>query len=233
MNKGKTNLSLRLSTIVDMVENASVVADIGCDHGFVSIELINRGKAERVIACDINKGPLEAADFNIGQAGLKDRIETRLSDGLHKITCEDKTDAVVIAGMGGRLVTKILSEGKSILENVKQLVLEPQSELAVVRKFLRENGFFIAKEEFIFDAGKYYWIMDARKGSVETESDELQKIYDTYSEYLIKKKDPLLLECLEHGIVVNEQYLEGIKTESRGPLIKKIGEIKKTIELMK
>ncbi len=233
MNKGNISRSKRLSSIVDITEPAGVIADVGCDHGFVSIELVNRNKAKHVIACDINKGPLEAAVRNISEAGLSGSIETRLSDGLHKIKPDDKIETVIIAGMGGRLVTKILSEGKDLLENVSQLVLEPQSELFAVRQFIRENRFCIVKEEFVFDAGKYYWIIDARRGeSPEPAEDEIQRIYDNYSEYLIKKKDPLLLEYLEKGIRINEEYLKGIAPEKQGSLLEKIGELKKTIELM-
>ncbi|MBP5454150.1 MAG: SAM-dependent methyltransferase, partial [Lachnospiraceae bacterium] len=156
------NLSQRLTKVKNTVINCETVCDIGCDHGFVSISLIKEGKAKRVIACDINKGPLEAAKENVSKEDLSNQIELRLSDGLSQVTLKDKPDSIVIAGMGGALMCKILTEGSLVASSANQLVLQPQSEIFLVRKWLRENGFYIENEDFLKDMGKYYVIMDAR-----------------------------------------------------------------------
>ena len=120
-------LSLRMETVKNTVNPCNTACDVGCDHGFVSIALVQEGIAKHVIACDINKGPLQAAADNIAAVGLSEAIETRLSDGLHKVTPEDAPDTVIIAGMGGALTIKILSEAADVLKSVSQLVLQPSS----------------------------------------------------------------------------------------------------------
>lgn len=229
MNKEKTILSDRMQAVFDMVLPCKTAADIGCDHGFVSIALVREGIAEKVIACDVNAGPLKAASQNISAAGLTDKIETRLSDGLHEINFNDEIETIVIAGMGGKLMVKILSEGEEILKNVKQLVLQPQSELFLVRKYIRDVGFHIEKEKFIKDEGKYYWIMDIRKGLTDKNISELD---DLFSGYLIEKKDSLLKEYVEGAIKLNEGYLKGISFEKQDELLKKNRQLRNVLDLL-
>lgn len=229
MNKEKTNLSERMQAVFDMVEPCDTAADIGCDHGFVSIALVKEGIAKKVLACDVNEGPIKAATQNVRQAGLSDSIETRLSDGLHKIKTDDCVDTLIIAGMGGRLMIKILSEGEEILKNVRQLVLQPQSELFLVRKYIRDIGFYIEKEKFLKDEGKFYWVMDIRKGETQKEVSEID---DLFSGYLIAGRDPLLKEYLEGSISMNESYLANIAPEKQGELIRKTEQLKQALLLM-
>ncbi len=232
------NLSLRLAAVKNMVVPAGVVYDIGCDHGYVSIELALSRGAGKVYACDVNEGPLKAAALNIEAAGLSDVIETRLSDGLHNIDNADAPDAIVIAGMGGRLMSRILTEGKETVMKASQLVLQPQSEIFLVRKWLRDNGFSIYREQSVLDSEKYYFVIDARKSSDETAggcnvSDaDLQEIYDNYSFYLIDKKDSLLKEYLKRNLANNLRYLEGIELSRQEPLLRENRLIKRALELM-
>ncbi len=209
------NLSDRLNIVSNTVIPCDTACDIGCDHGYVSIDLLRRGIAKKVIACDINKGPLLQADANITAAGFRKSIETRLSDGLHNVTAEDAPEVVIAAGMGGRLMMRILEEGRHACKRVKQFVLQPQSELFLVRGWLRENGYKIVREEMVLDAGKYYFVMDARVGESPVYEPSLQKLYDTYSEYLIKTKNPVLKEYLKRGLEVNNTYLNSMD-QSKG-----------------
>lgn len=226
------SLSDRLLCVKNTVEACRTACDVGCDHGFVSIELVKTGVAERVIACDINKGPLEAAAGNIAACNLSDKIETRLGDGLKKISVSDRAEAIIIAGMGGGLMAKILEEGKAVVMAAGQLVLQPQSEIFLVRKWLRNNGYTIVKEQMLIDMGKYYVIIDARPGGYSYEDDSLTEVYDTYSEYLIKHKDKTLKEYLEHSVSINSGYLSGIEEAKKGTLLKKIELMKKALFLM-
>ncbi|MBR6003287.1 MAG: SAM-dependent methyltransferase [Lachnospiraceae bacterium] len=226
------NLSLRLTKVKDTVLKCDTVCDIGCDHGYVSISLIEEEKAKKVIACDINKGPLEAAKENVSKKNLSGKIELRLSDGLSQVSPADHPDSIVIAGMGGALMCKILTEGSEVVSSAKQLVLQPQSEIFLVRKWLRENGFYIENEEFLKDMGKYYVIMDARPGKSEVFDDELQEIFDIYSKNLIDKKDNLLREYLLSGIEKNSGYLAGIEGSNRDELERKIILMKKAVSMM-
>ena len=227
------NLSLRLEAVKSTVEPSRVCCDIGCDHGYVSISLINEGLAEHCIACDINEGPLKAARENISNAGLSDKIETRLSDGLHKIDVSDNPDSIVIAGMGGRLMVKILDEGEAVVNKASQLVLQPQSELFLVRQWVRKKGFFIKNEKIVLDAGKYYFIMNvSTSGSQEALKEPVPEVYDYYSEYLIKEKNELLREYLYKGLSNNRHLLKGISPDKQEGLIKQTELIETALGLM-
>ena len=119
-------LSKRLLAVSEMVTSNSRLADIGTDHGYIPIYLIENKRVPRAIAMDVNKGPLNRAKENIEHHGLENYIETRLSDGAAALH-SGEVDAVVIAGMGGGLVMKILTEGSGVLKSVKELILDRKS----------------------------------------------------------------------------------------------------------
>lgn len=159
-------LSKRLQAVANFVTKGNTVADIGTDHGYIPIYLCEEGITPRAIAMDINQGPLKRAEENIQLHGLNNRITTRLSDGVTALSKEE-SDTVIIAGMGGGLVKKILSEGTEVLKSVKEFVLQPQSELKEVREFLRENHYCIIDEDMVLDGGKYYPIMKVVHGIMD------------------------------------------------------------------
>ena len=226
-------LSLRLTEVKNMVKPCGKACDIGCDHGFVAIELVRSGAARQVIACDINKGPLEACKKNVGLAGLSDKIDIRLSDGLSGIKESDRIDVVIIAGMGGNLMTEILSKGIEVVRKASQLVLQPQSEIFLVRGFLRENGFEINKESFVLDAGKYYFIIDAEPTEIKKPAVKEDEFYDNYSGYLIREKNPLYRQYLEEQLKLTEGYLDSVKDDSgKETLSKKYKDLQTALSLM-
>ncbi len=184
-------LSKRLEAVASFVTEGNRVVDVGTDHGYVPIYLVETGKISEAIAMDINSGPLNRAQENIKKAGLEHKIQTRLSDGIEKLK-RDEVDTVVIAGMGGNLIIKILSEGKEILKDIKELVLSPHSDLSLVRRFLHEVEFFILKENMLKEDGKYYTVMKVRPGKKNVEED----IFFEFGESLLRKKDPILKEFL-------------------------------------
>jgi len=192
-------LSNRLEMVVSMVASARAAADIGTDHGHVPIELVRRGIVDRAYAMDVRKGPLSKAQENVAAAGLKDKIETRLSDGLQKLNAGE-ADSVIIAGMGGELVIHILEDGRHMWDTVDQWILSPHSELHKVREWLHVNGFPIVKEDMVFEEGKFYTIMDVRKAGtlskVEAGSSVSEKDF-RYSRYLRECKNPVFLDYLK------------------------------------
>lgn len=156
-------LSDRMRAVVELVQPCKSIADIGCDHGYVSMELVRSGICRHVIAMDINRGPLDRAKRNIADYDMQDYIETRLSDGVGALeACE--AEAMICAGMGGKLVISILEQGKELIGEMKQVILQPQSELDEVRSYLREKGYLIEKEDIIYEDGKYYPMMCVRPG---------------------------------------------------------------------
>lgn len=195
-------LSIRMQAVADMVTPGGRVADVGTDHGYVPIYLIEQNKAVHAIAMDVRKGPLARAGENIARFGCSGRIETRLSDGLEKLA-PNEADTVIIAGMGGLLTIRILEAGLTVLETVKECVLQPQSDLDKVRQFLHQHHFQIAQEKMLMDEGKYYTVMRVLHGE-ETPYTESE---DMYGRYLINDKNPVLREYLEKQTAVKERLL--------------------------
>lgn len=215
MNTGKNGLSRRLQAIADLVSPGKRVCDVGCDHGYVSIYLIESGRADAVLAMDVNRGPLERARINVEKHGLTDYITLRLSNGLDAYRTGE-AQSLVIAGMGGRLMQSILTKDKEKTEDFEELILQPQSELALFRKFLRTEGYTIVQEEMILEGGKFYPMMKARKkpvygicqaeGCVSAGDGSQQQsglpdgitkeLADAFGSCLLAKRDPVLYEYI-------------------------------------
>ncbi len=189
-------LSKRLQAVADMISPGLTVADVGTDHGYIPIYLFSTGKSPRVIAMDINLGPLERAKEHIAEYDLQDKIETRLSDGVAKLGVGE-FDSVVIAGMGGALTIQIMEEGKEVFKHLKEFVLQPQSELYKVRKYLKDQSYKIVAEDMVLEDGKYYPMMKVVQGEELNYADiELR-----YGKHLLQNKNRILQAFLkkEHG----------------------------------
>lgn len=159
----KLPISKRLLCCALMVQSGARVADIGTDHGYLGIYLLQTGAARHVIACDLRKDPLENARRNAKLFGVDGAMEFRLSDGLEKIL-PDEVDTVVMAGMGGDLIQKILSQCPWRKREGLQFILQPQSAGNVLRRWLCEDGFEIQREEPVQDGHFLYTVMDIRQG---------------------------------------------------------------------
>ena len=147
-----------MKAVASMVTVGNVLADVGTDHGYVPIALVQAKKIPKAIAMDVNKGPLQRACEHIAECQVEEFIETRLSDGVKELKVGE-VDTILIAGMGGELVIRILTDGMEVCRNAKELVLQPQSELGKVRKFLREQKYKIIDEDMVIEDGKYYPMM--------------------------------------------------------------------------
>lgn len=207
-------LSNRLKAISDYVEQDAKLADIGTDHGYIPIYLAKTGRIKMALACDVNRGPLEKAKMNIKQLKVEDYVKTRLSDGLAKLD-QGEVDTVLIAGMGGLLIEKIMERGKEVLGTVKHLILSPHSDVEQVRRKIHKLGFRIRHEQLMKDEGKCYSILDAVKGQ--------DKKYDTkdykYGKILIEEKSTILKELLQKKAAKYEEIIHKlIKEETVGTL---------------
>ncbi|MBR6329494.1 MAG: SAM-dependent methyltransferase [Lachnospiraceae bacterium] len=154
-------LSKRLEAICRLLEKTGTLADIGCDHGYISVYAIQSGRADHCIAMDLRQGPLERADENIKKYSLEDKIETRLSDGADALV-PGEADSAVIAGMGGMLMEEILTRGHEVFSAMEQLVLQPQSDMEHFRSFLAQTGYKVEAEDIVIEEGKFYPMMRAR-----------------------------------------------------------------------
>ncbi|MCM1541648.1 MAG: class I SAM-dependent methyltransferase [Blautia sp.] len=153
-------ISGRMRMLADLVTAGSRVADVGCDHGFLSIYLVQTGKCPGCLAMDVRKGPLSGAEEHIAAYGLTDYIETRLSDGLAAYHMGE-AQTLICAGMGGRLMEKIITEGGKKSRSFRELILQPQSEIPEFRIFLRNAGYRITEEDAVCEDGKFYFAMKA------------------------------------------------------------------------
>lgn len=154
-------LDERLKTVASMVREGSRVADIGTDHAYLIAYLIEKGICPRGIAADLRKGPLENARQTVIEAGLTDKVELILSDGLQKIK-ENSCDDIVLAGMGGNLIAEILSKAQWIENENINIVAQPMTHAEVLRQFFLDNGFEILKEKTATDGRRCYCTMSAR-----------------------------------------------------------------------
>ena len=186
-----------MQALTDMVTPGTVITDVGCDHGFVSVYLVQKGLSPRVIAMDVRSGPLERAREHIREYGLQDRIETRLSDGLHGLKTGE-ANGMICAGMGGPLMEKILTEGREQGKGFRELILQPQSEIPHFRTFLMDEGYLLLDENIIYEEGKYYFMMKVRWLGAMTDDAVRQKVGDAWKTEgldpgLAEKFGPLLL----------------------------------------
>lgn len=199
-------LSKRLQAVADLVSEGVTVADVGTDHGYIPIYLCKTNRCPKAIAMDVNQGPLLRAEAHITEHGLKKQIETRLSDGVRQLT-PGEYECVVIAGMGGALTVRILTEGETVFRKLKEFVLQPQSELWKVRQYLSEHGYVVVAEDMVFEDGKYYPMMKVINGD--------SSAYDTvelrYGKELLAKKHPVLKQFLLKELSVKEEILQNIE----------------------
>ncbi len=215
-------LSKRLRTIAELVTVGNRLADVGTDHGFIPIWLLEEKRIPGAIAMDINIGPLERARAHVKEAGLEDRIELRQSDGLDALQ-PGEADTILIAGMGGPLMIEILKRGDVVAKRASELLLSPHSDWAMVRRYLAESGFCISGEEMLKEDGKFYLILQVRPGEMEPWDEAAYR----YGKRLIERKHPVLAEYLEKQLRTYERILAQVregKAEGNETLIRELSE---------
>ena len=187
-------LSRRLETIAGLVPPGTTAADIGTDHGLIPAALAGRGICPHVIATDLRPGPLKAARSLIRTRGLEDRVSLRLGDGLAPVR-PGEADVIIVSGMGGALMRRILENGRETAAAASCLILSPQSELEAFRSFLWQESYFIDEERILEEDGKYYFILRVHPGEAQTLSREelcfgknvSSADLETYSNYLLRE----------------------------------------------
>lgn len=158
----KPILSPRLKACADFVVKGDRVADIGTDHAYLPIYLVRNGISPHVLACDLKELPLKKARNNIVKHGLSQKIDVRLGDGLSVVSA-DETDSVVIAGMGGELIARIIASAPHDFRNNRRtnFILQPMSKARSLRVALRCLNFYITHEVSVLDNGYPYTVMRA------------------------------------------------------------------------
>ena len=227
-------LSKRLQAVADLVTAHYKLADIGTDHAYIPIYLTQQKKITEAVALDVNEGPLQRAEEHIRENGLEAEIETRLSNGFQALQ-PGEVQSAVIAGMGGGLVIRILTEGEEVVRKLEECILQPQSEIEKVRAFLLEKGYEFLEEDMVCEEGKYYPMMRA----VKTEQDETWNrlndqtiaVCDIYGPLLLRNGNPVLRRFLvrQHGQLT--QILQTLEAQKESEqIIRRIAEVQEKLQ---
>lgn len=210
----------RIDYITSLATGYNSLADVGCDHAFISIKALKNYGVKKAYALDINDGPLENARMNVKSNGLEDNIEIIKSDGLTNLN--DVVECIIIAGMGGVLISKIINDSLEKVNHSKRLILSPNNEEAILREYLSNNGFKISDEHIIQDAGHYYEIIEA----IPLENEKISNIDILFGPILRKKKDDLFIKKYSKKLDVLESSLAKCNESSKK-------EIEDNIKLLK
>lgn len=208
-------LSARLQLIADLLPAGGRFADIGSDHALLPVAAVRSGRASFAVAGEVNDGPLEAARRQVAEAGETARISVRKGDGLAVIS-PGEVDAITIAGMGGALIVSILNGGRDKLAGVKRLVLQPNVGEEFVRRWLLENGWFLAEETIFEEDGKIYEVMMAEPSTQAAELNaELYRERELADGKVRLTKELLLLMGPRLTSAPNEVFLQKWESELR------------------
>lgn len=199
-------LTNRLQAAADLVPVCESMADIGTDHGYLPISLVQEGRARRAIACDVNAGPLARAKEDVISSGLSCQIDLRLGGGLAPLS-KGEVDGVTISGMGGLLMRDILLADMEKAQALSWLVLQPQGHVAELRYFLSRHHFRIEKEVLSLDGGQLYELMLVRPGEMA----ELSMLQAEIGATAAYREDPLFKMHIERLIRRRRFVIEGAK----------------------
>jgi tRNA (adenine22-N1)-methyltransferase len=216
-------LSERLRAIISMIPGNKCTADIGTDHGFVPISVVSEGIAEHAIASDVRKGPLTRAEAHIREAGLSDRIDCRLGDGL-SVLAPGEAEVIVIAGMGGMLMTRILGEAPETAGSARHLVLSPHRDEYELRTYLWNQGFVIEDETMVREDGKYYPVIRTRKAGEGELSEREAREQPTAQELrfgpvLLRKRPAVFRDYLKEMYQKTEAELRHLKAQEASTFV--------------
>lgn len=202
-------LTPRLQTIADSVPNGCTVADIGTDHGYLPVYLVEEKISPYVIAGEVNEKPLEKARELVHSLNLQEKISVRLGDGLHILEEDDRVEVIILAGMGGKTICEILEYPSAPTAEIKRLILQPMVNIPLVRRWLGENGFTIIDEKIAREGKHFYEIILAEPGAGE----ELDDVQLELGPRVLEKKaqDPLFSLFLKHKLTKYKIILQNLK----------------------
>lgn len=220
-------ISKRLELVASFVPQGAVLLDVGSDHAYLPIDLVERGRIEGAIAGEVVDGPYQSALKNVEAHGLKEKIQVRLANGLAAFEEEDQVSAITIAGMGGRLIATILEEGLGKLANVERLILQPNNREDDLRIWLQDHDFQIVAESILEEAGKFYEILVVEAGQMKLSASDVR-----FGPFLSKEVSLVFVQKWQKEAVKLEFALEQIpekNLEERQVLVDKIQAIKEVL----
>ena len=224
-------ISKRLETVASFVPQESVLLDVGSDHAYLPIELVEKGHIERAIAGEVVVGPYQSAVKNVESHGLSEKIQVRLANGLAAFEESDQVSVITIAGMGGHLIASILEEGFDKLAHVERLILQPNNREDDLRSWLQDHGFQIIAESILEEAGKFYEILVVESGQMKLSAKETR-----FGPFLSKEVSPVFVQKWQKEVSKLEFALGQIPEknhEERQVLVDKIQAIKEVLHASK
>lgn len=224
-------ISKRLELVASFVPQGAILLDVGSDHAYLPIELVERGKIKSAIAGEVVEGPYQSAVKNVEAHGLKEKIQVRLANGLAAFEEVDQVSVITIAGMGGRLIARILEEGLDKLANVERLILQPNNREDDLRIWLQDNGFQIVAESILEEAGKFYEILVVETGQMKLSASDVR-----FGPFLSKEVSPVFVQKWQKEAAKLEFALGQIpekNLEERQVLVDKIQAIKEVLHASK
>lgn len=196
-------LKRRLKLIADMTYECNVICDVGTDHAYIPIYLVMNKKCQKAVACDVKEGPIKVASRNIDEYGLAQCISTRIGYGLEPIQ-DNEVDVIIIAGMGGLIITEILKKGFDKAKRANALIIQPMNSMELVRQWLWENGFDICDERLAKEEERIYNAIAVKwTGNVKIK----EEVFYYIGEKLFENKDPLLTEYIEKKIGLMDKII--------------------------
>ncbi|UAU40085.1 tRNA (adenine-N(1))-methyltransferase [Streptococcus pneumoniae] len=224
-------ISKRLELVASFVSQRAILLDVGSDHAYLPIELVERGQIKSAIAGEVVEGPYQSAVKNVEAHGLKEKIQVRLANGLAAFEETDQVSVITIAGMGGRLIARILEEGLGKLANVERLILQPNNREDDLRIWLQDHGFQIVAESILEEAGKFYEILVVEAGEMELSARDTR-----FGPFLSKEISPVFVQKWQKEAEKLEFALGQIpekNLEERQVLVDKIQAIKEVLHVSK
>lgn len=224
-------LSKRLKAVADYVDKGARLADIGSDHAYLPTYLVQKSEVEFAVAGEVVKGPFEIAKNHVAQANLKENIQVRLANGLAAIENVDKIDTIVIAGMGGILISEILEAGKGKLSSVKRLILQANNHGDTLRQWLIEHQFVIKAEQILLEAGKFYEIIVAEPTT--NENPVLSANDLLFGPFLSKEKSVIFQQKWQKELNTLNKIIDRLpdeQTEKREEVLTEIAKIKEVLQ---
>ena len=224
-------ISKRLELVASFVPQGAVLLDVGSDHAYLPIDLVERGQIRNAIAGEVVEGPYQSAVKNVEAHGLKEKIQVRLANGLAAFEEADQVSVINIACMGGRLIATILEEGLDKLASVQRLILQPNNREDDLRIWLQDHDFHIVAESILEEAGKFYEILVVEAGQMKLSASDVR-----FGPFLSKEVSPIFVQKWQKEAVKLEFALGQIpekNLEERQVLAHKIQAIKEALHASK
>ena len=223
-------LTDRLLKIASLVTEGKRVADIGTDHGYIPVYLLNKNIVPFAILADVNKGPLENAHKEVRHNNLLDKTDLRLGSGI-EVLKKDEVDEVIIAGMGGILISELLEANKEVAHSVDKLILQPMQAQDELRKYLFSNGYEVLNEVLVKEDFRIYEILEVKYTGKNTEVED--EVYFEVGKKLVENKDELLNEFIDKKIYKYNSIIEKLDGKTGESVEQKREESKVAIAKLK